>query len=209
MITISFLLLLVGCVVAALVLFRQPHKLCDASKVYTRIIFVCCMFIFANTLLALIVNAGWQQTSVLVTMFENLQIYLAVPLLSSLFICISMNKHFSQAAWGRWSLVLLAGFEICRRAQVIDIYSDSLIIAASLAIVLSVFYKGKIEPNVGLLPKLIASISFVAAMLILSPDSLIPRYSDDASFNITLALALSSLCYIFGKHLGAQSLVSK
>jgi hypothetical protein len=207
--TVSFLLLLVSCVVAALVLFRQPHKLCDASKVYTRIIFVCCMFIFANTLLALIINAGWQQTSVLVTMFENLQIYLAVPLLCSLFVCISMNKHFSQAAWGRWSLVLLASFEICRRAEVIDIYTDFLNIVASLAILLSVLYKGPIKPDINMLVKLAAGTSFASAMLLLSPNSLTPELSNSALFNVTLAVSLCSLCYIFGKHLGAQSLTSK
>lgn len=209
MITTSYILLLVSCVVAALLLFRQPHKLCDASKVYTRIIFVCCMFIFANTLLALIVNTGWQQTSVLVTMFDNLQTYLAVPLLCSLFVCISMNKHFSQAAWGRWSLVMLASFEICRRAEVIDIYTDSLNIAASLAIVFSVLYKGPTKPNISMLVTLIASSSFASAMLLLSSNSLMSELSHRALFNVALAASLCLLCYIFGKHLGAQSVASK
>ena len=204
MLTLSQLLLALACLLGVLLLYRQPHKLNEASKIYTRLIFVCCMFLFASTLVKLLVT-GTEQTLVLLTIVDNLQSYLAIPLLCSLFVCIRLKKHFSLAAWGRWSLVLIASFEICRRAEIAQSYNDALILSACLFIAGSVLYKSDTNLAINFAIKLLAVGSFISAMLIFSTNNLLTLYANSALFNITLGIAVGSLCYIFGKQLGHQS----
>ncbi|MFT5706338.1 MAG: hypothetical protein ACI9ES_000617 [Oceanospirillaceae bacterium] len=210
----SSLILAVASLLAALLLFRQPVKLSHSSKVLASVVSLCAVFICIASISPLLVNTNSNDGKTFALMIENLRQYLAVPLFGSAFLSLTINRNFSRASWGRWSLALLATFELCRRTQAGEYYGISLGVLTSLIIGFCIFYQAdkNIKPAQWLLN--VSAVScFVLAMLIFNKEALISlnimpatiiQPLTDISFswyNFFLAYSLLVLCSLFSEKL--------
>ncbi|MEH6443439.1 MAG: hypothetical protein V7784_06045 [Oceanospirillaceae bacterium] len=210
----SSLILAVASLLAALLLFRQPVKLSDSSKVLASVIGLCAVFICIASISPLIVSANSHDGKTFALMIENLRQYLALPLFGSAFLSLTINRTFSRASWGRWSLALLATFELCRRTQAGEYYGISLGILTSLIIGFCIFYQA--DKNIKLVKQLlnVSAVScFVLAMLIFNnealfslnivPTSIIEPLTNISLswYNFFLAYSLLVLCSLFSEKL--------
>jgi hypothetical protein len=204
MLFLSYIVLAIASLFAALLPYRQPKSLTEQSSVIASLLVLCCLFIFLSTVLPLFIGQT-SNDNTLVLMLENLHRYLALPLLTSVVLAISLDKHFKKGTWGRWSLVLLASFELCRRAEVGDMYSFSLALICGLLITFSVIYCKRDVISDNLVIKLAAVICYLSALWLFSNDALIVTFENtlvsSIYYNLTLAVSLVLICFIAGKRL--------
>ncbi|MCJ8297349.1 MAG: hypothetical protein MJK13_00225 [Pseudomonadales bacterium] len=201
MLTLTSLVLVICSLFSALLLYRQPSRLSDQSKNIAGIISVCCTFIAAAALLPLFFDPNSEDSEVFLLMLENLLQYLALPLLCSAYLSISLAKSFSRGTWGRWSLVLLAIFELCRRAEVGDYYSATIAIGTSLLFAVSLFYRITDYSLSSLLTRFIATISYAASALLFAKNYSLLETPDVSYFNLCLGLALILFSLVLSKKL--------
>ncbi len=197
---LSSLVLVFASLFSALLAYRQPAKLTADSKTIASIITLCAIFISLSALIPIFFQTSGEQQDIFRLMLQNLQQYLAIPLLCSVFLSISFNKTFTKATWGRWSLVLLATFELCRRAEVGEAYSTSLVIISSALILFSLFFNKPNKTAADYLTAGVAATSYSAAMLLFSSSSMLDL-SNLIAFNLCLSIALIALGLHFGKRL--------
>ena len=201
MLFFSYLVLAIASIIAALLLYRQNASLTEKSKVAASIVSICCLFITVSAITPLMVNGPSDDSEMLRLMFTNLHLYLALPLISTIILFKGIGKDYSKAAWGRWSLVLLALFELCRRAEVGEYYSVSIAVIGSFCIAAGLTYKQK---KLTVTP-VIALLSFAGATLIFSPHIRIYNSFDHlrelSTYNILLALSLCIVNFCFSKRL--------
>lgn len=203
--SISQIVLGVGSLFAALLLYRQSQPLTAQSKVIASLLAICCFFISASALLSLLIVDNSEATDTFTLMLRNLHFFLAIPLFSSILLASCVNKQFSKATWGRWSLVLIAIFELCRRAEIGQLYSDLVIYSSCLAVTYSLlsatFLGDKQKLSADLLYKSIAIISYTSSLLLFSDKSIVGKTSDATLYNITLTLGLVFIYLLSAKKL--------
>lgn len=201
MLFFSYLVLAIASIIAALLLYRQSAPLTKKSKVAASIVSICCLFITVSAITPLMVNGPSDDSEMLRLMFSNLHLYLALPLISTIILFKGIGKDYSKAAWGRWSLVLLALFELCRRAEVGEYYSVSIAVIGSFCIAIGLIYK---QEKLTVMP-VIALLSFAGATLIFSPymqiNSSFDHLRDLSVYNFVLAMSLCLVNFCFGKRL--------
>lgn len=204
MLIFSAIVLAIASLFAALLPYRQPKSLTEQSSVIASLLVLCCLFIFLSTVLPLFIGQT-SDDNTLVLMLENLHRYLALPLLTSVILATSLDKHFKKGTWGRWSLVLLASFELCRRAEVGDIYSLSLTLISGSLITFSLIYCKRDVISSDILMKLAAIVCYLSALWLFSNDALIATFENtptsSISYNLTLAASLVLIFFITGKRL--------
>ena len=199
MLIFSQIMLAAASIFAALLLYRQPQPLTVHSKTVASIIATCCMFILLSALLPLVITGNSEEKLVLLRIFSNLQYYLALPLMSSVILLTCLGKNYSKGAWGRWSLVLLASFELCRRALVGEQYSMAIAIAIILSVAIGLLYHRSTLSAIAL--PIAAIVSFTTSILLFSPELSIIDLSDQARYNFSLAVSLCLVCLCFGQKL--------
>ena len=199
MLLISQIVLALASLFAALLLYRQPNKLTAQSKTLAHLVTICVLLIFISSFVPIFVTEDGEDSRTFLLILTNLQLYLALPLMSSLVFCHCLNKHFSKGTWGRGSLVLLASFELCRRAEVGDYYSAGIAISCSLLIAGGFMYQRSrlVLPLV----QLVTIASYSMALIIFSTELSPFKVSNDNYYNILLGLAICLICYCFGKNL--------
>jgi len=205
MLFFSYLVLALASIMAALLVYRQSAPLTEKSKVAASIVAICSLLITLSAITPLVVNGRSDDSEMLRLMFSNLQLYLALPLICTIILFRGIGKDYSKAAWGRWSLVLLALFELCRRAEVGDYYSVSIAVLGSFCIAAGLIYK---QTKLTALP-VIASISFAGSALMFSPhiqiNSSLDHLRELSTYNIVLALSLCLVSFCFSKRLDTHS----
>jgi len=201
MLSFSYFMLALASIIAALLPYRQSAPLAEKSKRVASIVSACCLLIFLSAIVPLIVNGNSEDSQILRQIFDNLQLYLALPLISTIIMSYGIGKDYSKAAWGRWSLVLLAMFELCRRADIGDYYSISIAVLSSVCIAIGLIYKVSIVNKV----PVIALLSFALATIMLSPNLSLNIATDSLReaclYNFSLSAALCLVCLCFGKRL--------
>jgi len=199
--TLTSLILLICSLVSPLLLYRQSAKLSEQSKNIAGIICLCSAFIAGAALLPLFFDDTGTDSQVFLLMLENLLQYLALPMLCSAYLSISLGKSFSRATWGRWSLVLLAIFELCRRAEVGAYYSATIAIGTSLLFTLSLFYQLTDYSLTSLLSRFVAALSYAAAALLFADNYSVLQTADANYYNLSLSLSLILFSLILAKKL--------
>lgn len=203
MLLTSQIVLAVASLFAALLLYRQPKQLTDQSKKVAHIVTICTLLIFISSVVPIFVTETGTDSRTFLLMLVNLQLYLALPLMSSVIFFSCLNRHFSKAAWGRWSLVLLASFELCRRAQFGEYYSVAIAIGCSLLIAAGFIYQR--SRFVPLWIQLLAISSYVIALVVFSTALSLFQFSNDSYYNMMLGCSVCLICYCFGKNLSTIS----
>ena len=187
---ITSVALLLGCVFYAAQLFRQPETLTDNNKTLVLLLLICVVFILSAAAGQLLINEQNPDSQTLQRLLSNMKDYLAIPLIASLLLATSFNKFWSRAAWGRWVLVLIALFELGRRAEVGEQYAVILAGFTSAALLLAFArYSQAGIRLVGLTGALLTSLS-VAVYGILS---LLPEYQNAVFSDGLLAIGLVAL----------------
>lgn len=133
---ISQLLLTLCCLASAALLYRRkgPHH--RDVKPTVKLLVMAFMFIAVAALGQLLLSSQSLDSQTLQRLLDNLAQFLAVPLFAIASLLIGRRQYWSAAAWGRVSLALVAMFELLRRAELGDAYTQALPIA--IAVVLMV-----------------------------------------------------------------------
>lgn len=123
MLTVLHLSVILGCIVCAALLFRQPEKLNERSKTLASLILMAVAFIAAAEVGQLTLTNSSQDAQTMQRLLSNLATYISTPLMASLLFAASFGYHFSRRGWGRWVLALFAMFELMRRMELGVSYS--------------------------------------------------------------------------------------
>ena len=182
--------LILGCIFYAAQLFRQPETLTVNNRTLVLLLLISVVFILAAAVGQLLINQQHQDSQTLQRLLSNMKDYLAIPLIASLLLATSFNKFWSRAAWGRWVLVLIALFELGRRAEVGEQYAVILAGFSSVALLLAfVRYSQTGIRLVGLIGALLASLSIA----VYGTLSLLPAYQNALLSDGLLAIGLVAL----------------
>lgn len=182
--------LILGCIFYAAQLFRQPETLTVNNRTLVLLLLISVVFILAAAVGQLLINQQHQDSQTLQRLLSNMKDYLAIPLIASLLLATSFNKFWSRAAWGRWVLVLIALFELGRRAEVGEQYAVILAGFSSVALLLAfVRYSQTGIRLVGLIGALLASLSIA----VYGTLSLLPAYQNTLLSDGLLAIGLVAL----------------
>ncbi len=184
---IANIALILSCVFYAAQLFRQPKTLTDNNKTVVLLLLLCVVFIITAAAGQLFINEQRPDSQTLQRLFSNIKDYLAIPLMASLLLATSLNKFWSRAGWGRWALVLIALFELGRRAEIGEQYAMILAGFSSAALLLAfIRYSQAGIRLMGLTGALLTSLS----VAVYGTLSLLPEYQNSVLSDSLLAVAL-------------------
>jgi hypothetical protein len=202
--TLSYVVLSLASLFAAILLYRQPYKLTQQSKINASLIGLSCMFICSSAVLPLFINPEGEQSSTLLLMLENLHQFLALPLLCSVLLSIKLDRAFTKGTWGRWCLALIASFELCRRAEIGDYYSHGTAIICLAIVAFGLLYKPVDTTAKTYLIRILALICFGSANLMFNNNALIDLYSNTVGYNLSLSIALILICLVVNRWLETE-----
>ncbi len=193
MIGFSSFILIVCSLFAALLPYRQPQKLPDQARPLASLSALSCLFITLSAAVSLFMPSHLGDTQAVVLIFDNLANYLALPLLSCLVVSACLKRYITKATWGRVSLVLLAIFEVCRRAEIGDIYSSFIAIMTSAAIgyCLLIWLKGSSKM---LLVNIATLLCYALAAVVFSKTTG-SEFQNPALYNGFLGFSLIGIAY--------------
>ncbi len=193
MVIFSSVLLIACSLFAAILPYRQPQKLSDQARPLASLSALSCLFVALSAIISLFVSSNLNEDQAVAIIFNNLANYLALPLLCAIVLSTFFKRFFTKATWGRISLVMLATFELCRRAEIGDIYSYSLAIGTSIAIAVCLFVWQKGSSKL-LLINLATAISYSLAAVIFS-KAVATQYQSIVLYQCFLGLALIGINY--------------
>lgn len=191
--TLSSILLIICSLFAAVLPYRQPQKLSDNAKPLASLSALCALFIALSAIISLVFSGDSDDTQAVILIFDNLATYLAIPLLSFLIISAYCKRYFSKGTWGRVSLALLALFEICRRAEVGEIYS---VVVASLSFIsIAICLLLWLKQNRQLWLINLGTITCFGLANIVFSQTAETQYQNINAFNLLLAIALIGITF--------------
>ncbi|MGB1239665.1 MAG: hypothetical protein ACPG4U_15725 [Pseudomonadales bacterium] len=183
---LSLLVLLLAALYSAALPYRQRAKLREDVSATASMIALSGIFIALSSATEFYLWLTGQVPETLGTMLFNLQHYLAIPLWCSAIACLCWPKFFSKGSWGRWSLALLAAFELCRRAQVSDHFALTLA-ALCCAIVITAMLVVRQQITIF---SILGSLLLAAALLLFATNVDLAGLANALYYNIALAFAL-------------------
>lgn len=187
MIILSLGALLVSALVSALLLKRSAENLADDPKATLQAAALSSLFIGLAALAELLLNQGGTDLQTLQRILSNLAYYAALPLLASAMLVCARNDHWSRPAWGRWLIGLFALFELLRRMEYGELYTQVIAVAVSAAILVSALItRHKLLRGI----TLFAGLNMAIALLLTGPGALSPDYSNPTLYPLLLAGAI-------------------
>ncbi len=182
--------IILSCVFFAAQLFRQPETLTDNNKSVVVLLLLCVVLIMASAAGQILISEHSQNSQTLQRLLSNMKDYLAIPLIASLLLATSFNKFWSRAGWGRWVLVLIAMFELARRAEVGDHYA--MILAGFTSVALLLAFIRYSQANIRL-PGLVGALLVSLSVAVYGTLSLLPEYQNALVSDGLLAISLVAL----------------
>ena len=179
--------------VCALLLAGQSYRRAEQKQeTASFVISLSAAFLAAASLGELTLEATSQDLLTFQRMLDNLAFYAALPLLATALIAQAWQKDWSRAAWGRWLLALFALFELMRRAEQGDLYSQIVAVASVMLLLASLPKLSNIQAR---LTGFITLIPLSLALLIFSHGSIFPQYQSLPGYALALATALLLLTW--------------
>ncbi|MFW1677215.1 hypothetical protein ACFVYJ_05470 [Pontibacter sp. JAM-7] len=179
--------------VCALLLAGQSYRNGE-QRAHTAsfVISLAAAFIAIASLGTLVVEARNQDLQTLQRILDNLAFYAALPLLGTALLSQAWQLDWSRAGWGRWLLALFALFELMRRSELGNLYSQ-IVTAATLGLIIVslIRLQQPMQRYIGLL----ALVPLTPALLIFSQGSLMPEYYSTRDYAFSLALGLLMLAW--------------
>jgi hypothetical protein len=178
--------LLIGALFAALQLQKSAQRLPDAPRATLQAGALSALFIALSALAELLLNQTGSDIETLQRIFANLAYYAALPLLASVMLVSTRNQHWQRPAWGRWLIGLFALFELLRRMEHGELYTQIIAVAVSATMLLAALMtKEKVLQKANLL----AGINMAITLLIAGPGALMPNTLPENSYLYPLLMA--------------------
>lgn len=186
MLSLALGALLIGALFTALQLQKSAQQLPDAPRATLQAGALSALFIALSALAELLFNQAGSDTETLQRIFANLAYYAALPLLASVMLVSTRNQHWQRPAWGRWLIGLFALFELLRRMEHGELYTQIIAVAVSATMLLAALMtKEKVLQKANLL----AGINMAITLLIAGPGALMPNSLPENSYLYPLLLA--------------------
>ena len=166
-----------------------PQNQPEGSHINQQVLLLSSIFIALAALADLLILPADGELFTLRQMLDNLAFFAAVPLVATAILALGLQKTWSKPAWGRWLIGLFAFFELLRRMQYGEEYSQ-FIAAASAALL--VFGAIRITAATRLIALAGAAIS-AAGLICFSQGSLLPHLANTAVYNFCLSAGLPLL----------------
>ncbi len=186
MLSLALGALLIGALFTALQLQKSAQQLPDAPRATLQAGALSALFIALSALAELLFNQAGSDIETLQRIFANLAYYAALPLLASVMLVSTRNQHWQRPAWGRWLIGLFALFELLRRMEHGELYTQIIAVAVSATMLLAALMtKEKVLQKANLL----AGINMAITLLIAGPGALMPNSLPENSYLYPLLLA--------------------
>lgn len=178
--------LLIGALFTAYQLQKSAQRLPDSPRTTLQAGALSALFIALSALTELLFNQANSDIETLQRIFANLAYYAALPLLATVMLVSTRNNHWERAAWGRWLIGLFALFELLRRMEHGELYTQVIAVAVSATMLLAALMtKEKALQKANLL----AGINMAITLLIAGPGALMPNSLPENSYLYPLLLA--------------------
>ncbi|WP_428035176.1 hypothetical protein [Amphritea sp.] len=191
MFTLALVALIISSTVSALLLKRAAECLTDDQpKATLQAASLSLAFIgfaaLADLLIALLVVSSDMDLQTFQRLLSNLAYYAAIPLLASAMLVSARNSHWSRPAWGRWLIGLFALFELLRRMEHGEIYTQVVAVAVSAVMLAAVFMTSQKRLRNA---TLLAALNMAVALLLTGPGNLVASPLTDNNYLYPLLLA--------------------
>ncbi|MBN0989227.1 hypothetical protein [Amphritea pacifica] len=189
--TLTLVALIISSMASALLLKRAAQSLVDDQpKATLQAASLSLAFIGVAALADLLTTLSLASSSIDLQTFQrllsNLAYYAAIPLLASAMLVSARNSHWSRPAWGRWLIGLFALFELLRRMEHGEIYTQMVAVAVSAAMLASAFMTGEKQLRS---ITLLAAINMAVALMLTGPGNLVSSPLVDSNYLYPLLLA--------------------
>ena len=190
MLSLALIALLIGALYAAFQLQNSAKQLtsdqADSPRTTLQAGALSALFIALSALAELLLTQTGNDIETLQRMLANLAYYAALPLLATAMLVSARNTHWERAAWGRWLIGLFALFELLRRMQHGEIYTQVVAVAVSVALLFAVL--ATTEKRLRQVTLLVC-INMAIALLLAGPGALFPNPISDSAYLYPLLLA--------------------
>jgi len=193
MTAITFSVLFLSTLASAIWLQRNSKGLGEDSRATVQAAALSCLFIALAALTETLFSQSTNDLQTLHRMLGNLAYYAALPLLASAMLVSVLNKHWSRPAWGRWLIGLFALFELLRRMEQGEIYTQ---IVAVLTCAAMLFAAIKISQPLLRGIGVIATINMSLALMLFGPGTLVTELSNPPAYAILLAAAVPITAHV-------------
>ena len=187
MLLLALCALLAGALFAALQLQRCAEAVTGDARVTVQAAALAAVFIGLAALGELLLQQAGQDLATLQRMLSNLAYYVSLPFLASALLVAIRNDHWSRPAWGRWLIGLFALFELLRRMEQGELYTQLVaLVVSSVMLVMALQLRQKLLRGMAIF----ASLNMAVALLLAGPGSLLPEYANTTLYPLLLAGAV-------------------
>lgn len=188
--TLSSIALLLSSLFTSLWLLQQHKGLAGEAHHLVRVFAVSSLFLAAGALGNLLLSSEGIDQATLRLMLSNLALYAALPLIATALLAIGKGWYWSMAGWGRWLLGLIALFELTRRMEYGNVYTQLMLLLIVAAIGFGSFLAPQLKARASGLG---AALLLLVMALFAGPAPLLASSAEPALQSLLLATSLPIL----------------
>ncbi|RTE64630.1 hypothetical protein EH243_16120 [Amphritea opalescens] len=181
--------LLISALFAALQLQRHANTQPDGPKATLQATALSALFLAIWSLSELISRSdsiAGTDIATLQRLLSNLAYFVALPFFATALLISARHSHWERPAWGRWLIGLFALFELLRRMQHGELYTQIVAVAVPAAMLLAVWSQSRAQLRG---TTLLATANMAIALLLMGPGALLTNPLFDHPFLYPLFLA--------------------
>jgi len=191
LISLAYGALLISALFAALQLQRKARSLSDAPKATLQAAALSAVFLGIWALSELISKSdsiAGTDIATLQRLLSNLAYFVALPFFATALLVSARHCHWQRPAWGRWLIGLFALFELLRRMEHGELYTQVVAVAVAATMFLAAGSNQKRLRGITLL----ATANMAIALLLMGPGTLLANqlFNHDLLYPLFLAGAL-------------------
>ena len=175
------ILLLLAAIASTLYLFRGTQDNLDSSS-EIKVTRLSLLSMIIALIGSFTLTSDSMDSSTLLRMLNNLALYAGAPMMASALLARALQRSFTMQTWGRYLLVLIALFELCRRMDA----------GADYAMVLAIVLIGALGAAAFLSKIRSQRASFLSAALLLA-IAIVSWKANTSDLLLYLALSLTLL----------------
>ncbi|WP_432471061.1 hypothetical protein [Amphritea sp. HPY] len=193
MTAITFSVLFLSTLVSAIWLQRSSKGLAEQPRATVQAAALSCLFIALAALTETLFSQSTNDMQTLHRMLGNLAYYAALPMLVSALLVSALQQHWSRPAWGRWLIGLFALFELLRRMEQGELYTQTIaVLACATMLFAAVKIRQPLLRGIGV----IATINMSLALLLFGPGTLVAELSNPSAYAVLLASAVPITAHV-------------
>lgn len=179
--------LLIGALYAAWQLQRGAEKVKPEAQVTLHASALAALFVGLAAMGDLLLDPADADLGTLQRMLGSLGYFVALPFLASALVVAVRDDHWSRPAWGRWLIGLFAFFELFRRMEQGELYTQIIaVLVPAVMLIAALMQSQKLLRGMSLF----ATVNMALALVIVGPGTLLSEYNSDFVYSLLLAAAL-------------------